>query len=255
MQSTASDDAGPTAATASPSGSVRLGRPRAVVPPTGDMHHLCNGSNASKFSSSTDLFPSSTRSSISGFRSTVTAAGGGLRLIGSHGGVGGPSSAAERSSSIDIFNGGGGCFDFTGPKDISASSDSAMGGSLLTSSSATNSPLLRPANRHRHFPLPPVYHHHLYQNTFRVLNSQQQQQQQPAASSSGTVFQSSASARASPSLLSRESNPECFAVVHRNVSAFSPPVEKAGKVGHHELARSPSDHFYFKISDGKTEFI
>ena len=101
-------------------------RPRAVILPS-DMYFR------GKYSSSSDLFPSpSTRSSVGGFRPGALAGG---RLLG----LGGQGANSDRSSSVDI----GKVADyFLSAKDISASSDSAMGGSIATASSVANSPLL-----------------------------------------------------------------------------------------------------------------
>ena len=55
------------------------------------------------------------------------------------------------------------------------------------------------------------------------------------------VFHNSAAA------VTKESNPEFFAVVKRNPDG----ANGGGSL----LPRPPSDHFYFKITDGKTEFI
>ena len=89
-------------------------RPRAVILPS-DMYFR------GKYSSSSDL----------GFRPGALA---GSRLFS-----GGQVASSDRSSSVDI----GKVADyFLSAKDISASSDSAMGGSIATSCSVANSPLL-----------------------------------------------------------------------------------------------------------------
>ena len=53
-----------------------------------------------------------------------------------------------------------------------------------------------------------------------------------------------AASSSSPVAVTKESNPEFFAVIKRNLDS-----------GSGQLPRPPSDHFYFKITDGKTEFI
>ena len=59
-----------------------------------------------------------------------------------------------------------------------------------------------------------------------------------AAAPPNVVFHNSATNAS----VTKESNPEFFAVVKRNTDGGP-------------LPRPPSDHFYFKITDGKTEFI
>ena len=92
-------------------------RPRAVILPS-DMYF-----RHGKYSSSSDL---------NGFRQP----GGGIRLFGG----GQVANSDIRSSSVDV----GKVADYflSSAKDISASSDSAMGGSIATASSLANSPLL-----------------------------------------------------------------------------------------------------------------
>ena len=89
-----------------------------------------------KYSSSSDLLPTpATRSSVTGFRPGALS---GSRLFG-----GGHVANSDRSSSVDI---GKAADYFFSARDISASSDSAMGGSIATASSVTNSPLLLRSN-------------------------------------------------------------------------------------------------------------
>ena len=92
-------------------------RPRAVILPS-DMYF-----RHGKYSSSSDL---------NGFRQP------GVRLFG--GQVAGGCSDI-RSSSVDVGKAAADYF-LSPAKDISASSDSAMGGSIATASSVANSPLL-----------------------------------------------------------------------------------------------------------------
>ena len=128
----------------------------------------------------------------------------------------------------------------------------------------------RSNSRNRHPIPPPPYQQHLYQNTFSITNSPtaaysrggggaqkyQYSVQHPALSTAAppnVVFHNSANAAAAatscPSAaVTKESNPEFFAVIKRN-----PDGGVGGGGG--QLPRPPSDHFYFKITDGKTEFI
>lgn len=127
----------------------------------------------------------------------------------------------------------------------------------------------RSNSRNRHPVPPPPYQQHLYQNTSSITNSPTAyspyrggaqkhqyslQHSAPTAAalpvvfhnSTATATSSSSAVVATAAAVTKESNPEFFAVIKRN-------PDSGGGGG--PLPRPPSDHFYFKITDGKTEFI